>query len=364
MLNLQKFSSRSFDWPLITAVCLLVAVGLAAIYSVDLSRGSELIYFKKQVVALLIGLGLMLAASSVQFTFFKTYAKWFYLLSIVLLVMVLIFGQNIRGTRGWFDFGGFSFQPVEFAKVGIILILAYVSAGFGRRFHSPLFFVGSGALTLILIGLIMLQPDLGSAVLIGSVWLGFMLLLGTKKRYLLILAGALIAVSVAAWFLFLQDYQKDRILSFVNPNRDPLYSGYNVIQSIIAVGSGNWTGRGLGFGSQSQLRFLPETQTDFVFSVIGEELGLAGVSLLLALFAFICWRLIKIVRQTNNDFIAMSVSGIIILFFVQFFVNVGANVGLLPVTGVTLPFVSYGGSSLIMNLLLIGIAESMCRKKY
>lgn len=364
MFNLNKFSPRNFDWPLVTAVCFLAAIGLAAIYSVDLSRGSELMYFKKQAMALVIGLAALLTVTVFQFSFFRTYAKWIYLLSIILLLLVLIFGQTIRGTTGWFVFSGFSFQPVEFAKVGIILILAYVSSGFGRRFESPVFFAGSGALAAILIGLILLQPDLGSAVLIGSVWLGFMLLLGVRKKYLLYLAGGLAVLSVAAWFLLFQDYQKDRVLSFINPGQDPLGSGYNVIQSTIAVGSGRWSGRGLGFGSQSQLRFLPEAQTDFVFSVIGEELGLSGVILVLSLFGFVCWRLMLIIKHTNNDFIAMTVSGIIILFFTQFFVNIGANIGLLPATGVTLPFVSYGGSSLVINLLLIGIAESMFRKKY
>lgn len=364
MFSLQKFSPRNFDWLLITVVCLLVAMGLAAIYSVDLSRGSELIYFKKQTLALAVGLIVLFGASAAQFNFFKTYAKWWYLLSIILLVMVLILGKNIRGTTGWFVFGNFSFQPVEFAKVGLILMLAYISAGFGRRFDNPIFFIGSGIIAAILIGLIMLQPDLGSAFLVGLIWLGFMLLTGVKKSYLIWLVVGLILISIGAWFLFLQGYQKDRLLSFVDPGRDPLGSGYNVIQSTIAVGSGRWTGRGLGFGSQSQLRFLPETQTDFVFSVIGEELGLAGVSVMLCLFALLFWRLILITKRTNNDFISMTVSGIIILFFAQFFINVGANIGLVPVTGVTLPFVSYGGSSLVINLLLIGIVESMLRKKY
>jgi rod shape determining protein RodA len=210
----------------------------------------------------------------------------------------------------------------------------------------------------------MLQPDLGSSLIIASIWMGIMILLGARRSYIIgiFLLGAI--VSVFAWFFLLQTYQKERVLTFLNPERDPLGQGYNSTQAIIAIGSGKLFGRGLGFGSQSQLRFLPEAQTDFIFTVIGEELGLAGISALLFLFFLILYRLIRIVRRTNDDFVAVTVSGIAILFFVQFFVNVGANLGLLPITGVPLPFVSYGGSSLMMNLLLIGVAESMVEKRY
>jgi len=161
------------------------------------------------------------------------------------------------------------------------------------------------------------------------------------------------------WFFFFEDYQKERLITFVSPQKDPLGSGYNVSQAIIAIGSGQIFGRGLGYGSQSQLRFLPEAQTDFIFSVIGEELGLAGAMSLLVLYSIIFWRLFLILKKTNNDFIATTISGIIILLFVQFSVNIGANLGLLPVTGVPMPLVSYGGSSLMMTLLMFGVAESM-----
>ena len=162
---------------------------------------------------------------------------------------------------------------------------------------------------------------------------------------------------------------RERVLSadherYRLPGRDPLHSGYNITQSLIAVGAGKLSGRGLGFGSQSQLRFLPEAQTDFIFSVIGEELGLAGVSAMLILFALVFWRLFLIIKKSNDDFVAATALGVLILFFMQLVTNVGANLGILPITGVTLPFISYGGSSLIINLLLVGILESMMVKKY
>ncbi|MSU75614.1 MAG: rod shape-determining protein RodA [Candidatus Magasanikbacteria bacterium] len=361
---LKKFSPRSFDWVLLTAAFLLVAIGLAAIYSVDLSHGVNLTDFKKQLLASGLGVTVLIVASVTQYTWFRSYAKVLYGGCLALLALVLIFGTTIRGTRGWFTVPGFSFQPVELAKIGLIMMLGYIVYHFGRRFDRPLFFFGTGIITLVIIGLIMLQPDLGSSVIIGLIWFGIMLLVGVRARYV---AGFVIVAVVGgllAWFFLLQPYQKERVLTFVYPERDALGAGYNSTQAIIAVGAGKFFGRGLGFGSQSQLRFLPEAQTDFIFSVIGEELGFAGVSLLLILYGLLLWRLLFIVRNAKDDFVSVTVSGIAILFFSQLVVNVGANLGLLPITGVTLPFVSYGGSSLMVNLFLIGVAEAMVVKKY
>ncbi len=360
----SKFSWRNFDWGLTGAVFFLILIGLAAIYSVDLSRGQELVYFRKQSIALLIGTVLMFWASSRQSGFFRSYAKWFFLLCLILLLAVLFFGATIRGTRGWFAIAGFSFQPVELAKWGLILVLAYIVYRFGRRFERPLFFFGTGAVTLSAIGLVMLQPDLGSAVILGLVWFGIMCLVGARRLYLVGLMVAVTAAAVFGWFFLLQDYQKDRVLTFIYPESDPLGAGYNTNQAAIAIGSGKFFGRGLGFGSQSQLRFLPEAQTDFVFSVIGEELGFAGAAAVLGLFGFLFWRLIRIIKHSDNDFAAVVVSGVTIVFFSQLVINVGANLGVLPVTGVTLPFVSYGGSSLIVNLLMVGMVQSVIEKRY
>lgn len=360
----QRLTSRNFDWILAVAMCLLVAIGLSAIYSVDLSQGSELYFFKKQLLAFGIGLVIFFVASFYEYTFFKNYAKWVYFFSLLLLVLVLFFGATINGTTGWFRLPGFSFQPAELSKVGLILMLGLITFNFGRRFDRPLYFFGTMFITLLPIGLIMLQPDLGSALLLGATWFCFMWFIGANKKLLTLTVVLSVLVGVFSWFFLFQDYQKDRVLTFLNPEHDPLHSGYNVIQSTIAVGSGQLFGRGLGFGSQSQLRFLPETQTDFVFSVIGEELGFAGVLLLITIYFIILWRLLNIVRKSKNDFISSVVSCVIILLFIQFFVNIGANIGILPVTGVPLPFVSSGGSSLLINMSLLGMAQSMIKKRY
>lgn len=364
MLNLQKFSPRSFDWKLLLAVILLTTIGLSAIYSVDLSRGSELYYFKKQLLALGIGVILLLSISMIQHAFWQYVAKWWYLAGLILLAGVLIFGQTIRGTRGWFSMSGFSFQPVEVAKVGLILMLAYIISRFGRRFERPLFFFGTGIVTFLYVALVMRQPDLGSAVLLVAIWFGLIWIVGARKLFLILFVSSVILLGVVGWFFFLKDYQKDRLANFIDPGRDPLGSGYNITQSVIAIGAGKLYGRGLGFGSQSQLRFLPEAQTDFVFSVIGEELGMAGVFVMLSLFGIIFWRLLVMIKNANDDFVSATAVGVLILFFAQFVTNIGASIGLLPITGVTLPFVSYGGSSLVINLFLIGILESMVVKRY
>jgi len=352
---------KRFDWLLIALPLGIVAVGLSAIYSIDLSRGDTLDFFPTQTLALFIGLGVLFFLGALHITVFRSSAQLSYWLSLVLLILVLIFGQTIRGTTGWFRILGFSFQPAEFAKIACILLLSWWITKQGRRFDRLEFVVSSGVATLLLCGLILMQPDLGSAAVLGAIWFGMLILAGVKKKYvggLLVIVGL---ASVFSWFFLFQPYQKERVLNFLYPEKDPLRSGYNVSQSIIAIGAGGWTGRGLGFGSQSQLHFLPEAQTDFIISVIGEELGFFGISLVLALYIGLLWRLLTLARRTEDDFSAFLLFGAALLFFIQIFVNIGGATGVLPVTGVTLPFLSYGGSSLIINFLLLGIAQSVVR---
>jgi rod shape determining protein RodA len=341
---LNKFSPRSFDWVLMGAVVLMMTVSLTAIYSVDLSVGSTLIYVPKQLIAAALGFVLVLILSLTQFTFFRSFSKVAYILALVLLGIVIILGffripgVCINTTCGWLPFpGGFSFQPVEFAKVALVLMLAYIAAHFGRRFERPLFFIGTGIVTLIPMLLVMKQPDLGGAIVLGMIWFGMMCLVGIRKLYLLLLAGAVAVVGVLGWNIFLKDYQKNRFKSFLHPNDRSIVQTYNVRQALIAVGSGGFWGKGIGQGSQSQLRFLPEAQTDFIFSVIAEELGFVGAGALIILFGIVEWRLIRIMQQSTDDFSAVVVGGFAITFFIQFVVNVGAEVGLLPLTGITVP---------------------------
>lgn len=354
---------RGYDWIIPVVIFILTAIGLAAIYSVDLSRGETLQFFPTQVIAFLLGISVFALASHIHRARYESAARMGYLAGLALLVLVLFFGQTIRGTTGWFRFAGFSFQPAEFAKVALVLLLGWWISKQGRRFDTWEFVVSSGLAAGMYVGLIMLQPDLGSAVILFGLWFGLLLLTGVKKRYIGGIALAVLVAALVGWFFLFADYQKERLLTFANPDRDPLGSGYNVTQSIIAIGSGQFFGRGLGFGSQSQLHFLPEAQTDFIASVIGEELGFIGLFVVLTLYGLLLWRLFRLARNAKDDFSAYTILGILLIFFAHIVINIGGATGLLPVTGVTLPFVSYGGSSLIINYLLIGIAVSIGRHR-
>lgn len=351
--------ARQFDWVLLAIVFVLIAIGFAAIYSVDLSRGSSLTFLPVQSIALGLGLVVMVAAAWTHMNVYRLNAQWVYVFGVLLLLLVLFFGVSVRGTRGWFRIVGFSFQPAEFAKVALVLGLGWLISRYGRQFQTFRFVVASGLVTALPVLFIMMQPDLGSALVLTGVWGGLLLATGVRKRYIAALGLVGIIVAVSAWLFVFEPYQKDRIMTFLDPSADPLGAGYNVTQSIIAIGSGQFAGRGLGFGSQSQLRFLPEAQTDFIFSVIAEELGFIGAFLILLFFFLLLWRLVSIAQRSHSEFGAYVVLGVAFVFFIQLVFNVGGTLGLLPITGVTLPFVSYGGSSLIINLLLIGVVESI-----
>ncbi|MEK7508235.1 MAG: rod shape-determining protein RodA [Patescibacteria group bacterium] len=352
------------DWWLLAAVFLLTLFGLAALYSIGLGRPDSLfLEFKKQIIFLIVGLGLMFLAASFNYNFYRLNSRLFYVIPLLLIIGVLFFGVTVRGTRGWFSLLGFSFQPVELMKLGVILGLAVLAAREARSFKTLGFFVSSLFLVVLPSVFVIFQPDLGSALLLCSIWLAVLLVAGTQKKYLLALVLFLAGAILFSWLFLFKDYQKERFLTFVDPARDPLDRGYNVTQAVIAVGSGQVFGRGLGYGSQSQLRFLPETQTDFIFAVIAEELGLVGSSFVLLVFLFLFYRLIKIALTARDDFALFTAMGILGLFFSQFIINVGMNIGLLPVTGITLPFMSAGGSSLTVNFVLIGIAQSIAKNR-
>lgn len=350
---------KRFDGMLFAATLLLMIIGLTAIYSVDLSRGDTLIFFPTQVIAGCIGMVLLFGAAFTHTALYEKNARLLYFGSILLLVLVLFFGVTIRGTTGWFRIAGFSFQPSETAKVGLIFIMSLLVAKWSGRYNRLQFLLSGTFLLSLPVLLILMQPDLGSSLVLMGIWFGVSVFAGIPKKYIFAIISTVFIVSAVSWVLFLKPYQKERIYTFINPELDPLGSGYNVTQSVIAIGSGGFWGRGVGFGSQSQLHFLPEAQTDFIFAVIGEELGFFGVSMLLLLFLIVLWRLMRIAWLSRSEFGAYMATGIAMFFFVQFLLNVGATIGLLPLTGVTLPFVSYGGTSLIINCFLIGIAESV-----
>lgn len=356
-------SLRKFDWVILLLAWVLVAIGLSALYSIDLSRGNTLTFFPTQLTAMSLGVVVFFIASLLHSSFYQASAKLSYVICWLFLLAVLFLGETIRGTRGWFQFFGLSFQPAELAKVGLILFSAWWIEFQGRRFDRWQFVLTSGFFTFLLVLLVLFQPDLGSAMILLGIWFGLLFLTGVKKRFIALLLVLFVIIGSIGWTFVLQNYQKDRFLTFIDSSRDPLGAGYNVRQSIIAIGGGQFFGRGLGFGSQSQLHFLPEAQTDFVFSVIAEELGFAGSFTVLVLYFLLLWRLLVIAKNAESDFGSYTVLGIILMFFLQILVNIGGATGFLPITGVTLPFLSSGGSSLLINFLLLGIVESIVRSR-
>lgn len=355
---------KGFDWLLFGAVLLLGGLGLLALYSIGLGRGGEFVEFRKQVVFYAIGIAaILLIAVRWHYRWASFLSSALYFGMVGLLVVTLLFGQTIRGTTGWLFVGPLGFQPVELAKIVLIVIMAKFLATYGRYTKDIRVVVQSVVTVLFMILLVMLQPDLGSAVILGAVWFGMVVVSGMKLRHLFTMFLIAIVTAGLSWTFLFRDYQKQRVLTFINPQSDPFGRGYNVTQSVIAIGAGQLTGRGVASGSQSQLRFLPEAQTDFIFSVIAEELGFVGVLILLGLFGLLFSRLYVIAVRCSDDFTQYVVIGTATLIAVEVFVNIGVAAGMLPVTGIALPFVSAGGSSLLTHAALIGVVQNISVKK-
>lgn len=325
-------------------------------------NGGEDIFLKKQLFFLILGSFLMLVISFFDYRRLRAHSAivvFFYIASIILLALVLMVGFEVRGSSSWFKLGPFSIEPVEFVKIAMLVLFAKFFTLRHTEIYRPSHIILSAIYIAIPTGLVLIQPDFGSAMLLIIFWVGMMLVAGIKKKHLIFLfAIGLVAMSIM-WFGAFKDYQKARISSFLNPLSDPYGSGYNIIQARVAIGSGGLFGTGLGHGSQTRLGFLPEAHTDFIFAAIAEELGLVGVFFIFAGYAFLSLRVLKIAGQAQNNFAKLFCFGFLILIFSQFIINVGMNLGLAPVTGITLPFLSYGGSSLISLCIGVGIIQSI-----
>lgn len=351
---------KKFDWITLIVVIFFISLGIMAIYGISLgSKETGIISFKKQILFAGLGLMAVFLISALDYKLLRTYVYFLYAISTILLIAVLFFGQIIRGTKGWFIIQGLGFQPVELAKVFLIVILAKYFSDKSYEVKKFSHILISGLIAAISIIPTLLQPDLGSAAVLILIWAGMLLMFGIKKSHLIIILSLFLTISIISWLFILKPYQKDRIYTFLNPDRDPLGKGYNITQSIIAVGSGKLSGKGLGAGTQTQLKFLPETKTDFIFSVIAEELGFWMIILIFSGWILIFYRILKLAKYANNEFASFLSLGIAIFFFIHFFVNIGVTIGILPVTGIPLPFMSYGGSFLIICLISIGILESI-----
>ncbi|MFH1353707.1 MAG: FtsW/RodA/SpoVE family cell cycle protein [bacterium] len=347
----------SFDWILTGAAFLLVVFGLTMLLSTGPDDQLLSPRFLRQLASFCLGIIAYVVISIFPYHFLRRYAVIIYAVGLAGLIIVSQTGLVIRGTTSRLEFMGMQMQPSEFMKIALIIILAWL---FARRYPTnPTTLVSSALLAGLTVLLIALEPDIGVATLMILVWAAIVVFVGTSWRIIALLGLFGFFGFLAAWQWLFAAYQKARLIIFLDPASDPLGAGYNVVQSIVALGSGHFFGRGLGHGPQSQLKFLPEQHTDFILASIGEELGFVGVALVVVLYVLLLRRIIQIARITRDPFGQYLAVGVFSLLLLSFFVSAGMNMGLLPVTGIPLPLLSYGGSNLISTIILLAIVQSV-----
>ncbi len=348
------------DWKLNFAVLFLGAVGLSSLASAK----PDLFY--KQLLFWLIGIAfvfLIIAFDWRSLINYRGITLGFYFIIIALLIVTYFFAPVVRGVKGWLMVGSFQFQASEFAKLALIIVFA----GFFKKKHISIARVSNLLVSFVYFFipalLVAIQPDFGTAIILFFIWFGFLLVSGLRPKHIIISLLIFFVVATAMWFSVLKDYQKERIVGVFFPERDALGINYNVIQSKIAIGSAGFFGKGFGQGTQVQLGFLPEAQTDFIFAALIEEFGLISGFLAIATFTILIFRIIRIGVDSEINFNRFICLGSAILFITQFILNIGSNLGFMPVIGVTFPFLSYGGSSLLTNLIILGIIQSIVVRK-
>lgn len=351
---------RTIDWWIVAAIVPILAASLVTMHSFTGDNSFAL----HQLIWIIVSVAVFFAVSLADARLLRS--SWvsvaLFSLSIVLLGILFTLGKISHGAQSWFDFGAFSFQPSDLAKVALIVVLAKY---FSRR-HIEIANVRhiliSGLYAFVLFFLVLLHPDVGSAMIIFFIWLGMVMVSGINKRHLFAMLGVAIIGFMLLWAFGFREYQKDRIRNFIDPLANIHGAGYNAYQSTVAVGSGGLWGKGLGYGTQSRLKFLPEYQTDFIFAAFAEEWGFAGILILFSLYGIIIWRIISNSMRGATNFEVLFGAGTAVYFIVHIAINVGMNIHLLPVTGTPLPLMSYGGTHILSEFLLLGILMSM--RKY
>jgi rod shape determining protein RodA len=360
--KISTFFGRTFniDWTLFAATVPLLCAGLTTMNSFA-GKNS---YFDKQLIWVVLAVSVFFIFSFIDFRFLRrtSVIVSLYIIIVVALTSLFAVGSIFKGAQSWFNVGLFAIQPIDPAKLVLILLLAkYFSRRHVEIAHIKHILI-SGLYALVIFGLILVQPDFGGALIIGALWLGMVFVSGISKKHLALVFALAVVGGACAWAFIFQDYQKARIITFLNPLADVRGAGYNAYQATIAVGSGELTGKGIGYGTQSKLQFLPEYQTDFIFAAFAEEWGFFGVLILFLLFGVVIWRILGNAMYGATNFEMLYGLGLAILFMSHFILHVGINLGLLPVTGTTIPFLSYGGSHIITEFAGLGILMGM--RKY
>lgn len=355
---------RKMDWWLIGSAVLLVAFGLAGIYSTCLAKG-EFLNLYKQAIFFAAGIFLMVFVSFFDYRILRNNSYFIltlYFFCLALLAGLHFFAPEIRGTRGWYKFWLFSLDPIEPTKIVLIILLAKYFSMRHVEMYKFRHIIFSGFYVFFPAVLIFIKPDLGGTMILLILWLAVLIVSGIKVKHFLILLLCFILVAAISWNFMLKDYQKDRVISFLFPN-DPLGSSWSQNQAKIAIGSGGILGQGMGKGTQVQYGFLPAPHTDFIFSVIAEEWGLAGILALFTLYGILIWRILKTAIESSSNFPRLFATGFAVVLICQFFINIGMNLSLLPVVGIYLPLISYGGSGLIFTFVGFGILQSIKTRK-
>ncbi|MGQ9778787.1 MAG: rod shape-determining protein RodA [Bacillota bacterium] len=362
---------RHLDYTMLITVLLLVLFGLAMVYSAThTSQRDSLLTVKKQLVGVALGFLGMALIVLVDYHVSERFHLLIYFGNLLVLAAVLFLGKEVHGARSWFGFGPFGFQPSEFAKVAVIITLARhldkkESLSIFWDLFGPLLHVGAPLL------LILLQPDLGTALVFVFITFSMLYMAGAKGRHLALLGGVPLLVFIALIFghlrygfpLPLKEYQIKRLTSFIDPTRDAQGAGYNLLQAMIAIGSGRFLGKGYLRGTQGRLGYVPEHQTDFIFTIVGEELGFLGSFILLALFFTLIWRGLRVAYQAKDRYGRLLATGVVAMFLFHVMENIGMNLGIMPITGIPLPFISAGASSMTASLWAVGILENVWARR-
>ena len=359
--RLEGDRTRSrIDWWLFWSVIPILAAGLITMHSFT----GDSSFASHQMIGIAVSLIVFFAISQIDVRFLRS--TWvsvaLFITSVSFLGALFLLGRVSHGAQSWFSFGSFSFQPSDFAKLALIIILAKYFSRRHIEIANVRHILVSGAYAFIIFALVLVHPDLGSAMIVALLWLGMTMVSGISKRHLFTMIAIAAVIFAVLWSFGFKDYQKARISNFVNPMADIHGTGYNAYQSTIAVGSGGLWGKGVGYGTQSRLKFLPEYQTDFIFAAFSEEWGFVGIFVLFTLYGILIWRIIKNAMNGATNFEILFGAGVAIYFIVHITINVGMNMHLLPVTGTPLPFMSYGGTHMMTEFMALGILMSM--RKY